>query len=291
MFGINLDKSLIKLYNNGKVMKMAKYKQMWNNKTFNKYLREGRGQGVGADYNPWIHVQDFPSLGMVSRVSSTTTGRIHHMMSNLELSLFYLLDWSDDVMDIREQYPLIDLTQAIDIAEKVGIRYPYDPKSGFPYVLTSDFYIETKQGTMVISVKPSSELGKPRVREKLEIERRYWTMRGVEWSIMTENEINSTKAGNIEWLAQAKDLTAFGLSETMKNTCCEYFLELYHATCHSLADLFKAVEMAFGLIAGMGLNIYKHLAYWKRIVFNVDEKVDLTGFCFNPAMHCAGGSV
>jgi hypothetical protein len=228
---------------------------------------------------------------MISRVSGTTTGRIHRLMSNLELSLFYLLDWSDDITDIREQYPLIDLKQTIEIAEKANIRHPYDPQSGFPYVLTSDFYLETKQGAMVMSVKPSSELGKPRVREKLEIERRYWTMHGVEWSIMTENEINRIKANNIEWLAQAKDLTVFGLPEVTQDACCEYFLEAYAAARSPLAVLFKAVERVFGLISGMGLNIYKHLVYWKQIVFNADEKVDLTEFGFNPNLLFAGGAV
>jgi hypothetical protein len=73
------------------VMSMAKHQRVWNHSVFNKYLRERRGQGTGADYSPWIHIQDFPSSGMVSRVSGTTTGRIHHLMSNLELSLFYSL--------------------------------------------------------------------------------------------------------------------------------------------------------------------------------------------------------
>jgi hypothetical protein len=272
-------------------MTVAKHRRAWNQSIFNKYLREGRGQGAGADYNPWIHIQDFPSLGMVSRVSGVTTGRIHHLMSNLELSLFYLLDWADDITDIREQYPLVDLNQTIKIAEKANIRYPYDPKSGFPYVLTSDFYLETKQGAMIMSVKPSSELGKPRIREKLEIERRYWIMRGVQWSIMTENEINRTKANNIEWLAQAKDLTIFGLPEEARDACCEYFLESYHAAYSPLAVLFKAVEKAFGLVSGMGLNIYKYLVYWKRIVFNADEKVDFAELCFNSNLYCVGGAM
>jgi hypothetical protein len=268
---------------------MARRKRVWNQSIFNKYIREGRGQGTGAEYNPWIHIQDFPSLGMVSRVSGATTGRAHHLMSNLELALFYLLDWSDDVMDIREQYPLVDLSQAIEIAENANIRYPYDPKSGFPYVLTSDFYIDTKQGLMVMSVKPSSELGKPRVREKLEIERRYWSMRGVRWSIMTENEINRTKANNIEWLAQAKDLTIFGLSKARIELCCEYFLESYYSISAPIVTLFKAVESAFALAAGMGLNIYKHLVFWKRIVFNAGEKVDFADFCFSPSPLFTGG--
>jgi hypothetical protein len=203
-------------------------------------------------------------------------------MSNLELCLFYLLDWSDDVTDIREQYPIIDLARAIEIAESANIMYPYDTKSGFPYVLTSDFYLETKQGATVMAVKPSSELGKPRIRETLEIERRYWTVRGVKWSIMTENEINRVKANNIEWLAQAKDLSVFGLSEAIQDTCCEYFLRSFYAGHFPLPVLFQAVEKAFGLVAGMGLNIYKHLAYWKRIAFNADGRVDLTAF----SSHC-----
>jgi len=254
---------------------MAKHRRTWNNSTFDKYLREGRGQGVGVEYMPWICIQDFPSLGMVSRVSGATTGRIHHLMSNLELSLFYLLDWSDDVKDIREQYPLLDLANAITIAENAKIRYPYDTKSGFPYVLTSDFCIETAQGTMILSVKPSSELKKSRVREKLEIERRYWIERGVEWSIMTENEINSVKARNIEWLSQAKDLSVFGLCTATQDACCKFFLDAYEFAGHSLDKLFAAVEKAFGLVTGMGLNIYKHLAYRKQIYFNADERVDL----------------
>ena len=266
---------------------MPRNRQAWNQSIFNKYLREGRGQGTGADYSPWIRVQDFPSLGMVSRVLGTTTGRVHHLMSNHELSLFYLLDWSDDVLDIREQYPLVDLRKTIDIAEKANIKYPYDPKSGFPYVLTSDFYLETRQGAMIVSVKSSSELGKPRVQEKLEIERRYWNTHGIQWSIVTENEINRTKASNIEWLSQAKDLTVFGMSKVTQSACSKYFLELYRTTCHALAVLFKAVETVFGLVAGMGLNIYKHLVYWKRIIFGADKKVDLTEFRFNS--RCAGG--
>jgi hypothetical protein len=205
-------------------------------------------------------------------------------MSNLELSLFYLLDWSDDVRDIREQYPLLDLANVIEIAENAKIRYPYDTKSGFPYVLTSDFYIETAQGAMIMSVKPSLELGKLRVREKLEIERRYWVARGVEWCIMTENEINSVKARNIEWLSQAKDLSVFGLCVATQNACCKFFLEVYEFAGHSFDRLFVAVEKVFGLVTGMGLNIYKHLAYWKHIYFNADERVDLAKLhlCSNP---------
>ena len=256
---------------------MAKHRRVWNSTTYNRYVHEGRGQGVGADYKPWIVIQDFASKGMVSRVAGTTTGRVHHLMSNLEMQLFYLLDWSDNVIDIREQYPLSDLPEVINIAEREHIRYPYDPKSGFPYVMTSDFYVETPEGESVLSVKPSSELGKLRVREKLEIERRYWTARGMAWGIVTEHEINRTKATNIEWLAQAKDLCTFGLLESTQCACIGYFLVNYHDDQSSLPRLLTDIEQAFDLVSGMGLNIFKYLAYWKRIDFNANERFILSG--------------
>ena len=67
---------------------MARYRRTWNSSVFNGYLKEGRGQGIRSKYKPWICVQNFPSKGTVSRAIGTKTGRIHHLMSNLELSLF-----------------------------------------------------------------------------------------------------------------------------------------------------------------------------------------------------------
>ena len=114
-------------------------------------------------------------------------------MSNLELRYFLLLDWSEKTIDIREQFPLDEISEAIGIADACGIRYPCDNVSGFPYVLTTDFLITVNGGYVVRAIKPKTELQKLRVREKLEIERRYWLKRNVEWRIVTEDEIPNTK--------------------------------------------------------------------------------------------------
>ena len=65
-------------------------------------------------------IHDFPSLGMISRVLGKIMGRIHHLLSNMERSYFYILDWSDKVSDIREQYPLLDIAVVLEIADKAG---------------------------------------------------------------------------------------------------------------------------------------------------------------------------
>jgi hypothetical protein len=68
---------------------------------------------------------------------------VHHFLSDHERRLFYLFEWSDIVVDIREQFPLLDLDKLMSIASDMGFKYPTDPVSGTPYVLTTDFNLAT----------------------------------------------------------------------------------------------------------------------------------------------------
>lgn len=36
--------------------------------SIDKKYKEGRGQGLGVDYKPWVTIQDVPSLGRVTRL-------------------------------------------------------------------------------------------------------------------------------------------------------------------------------------------------------------------------------
>ncbi len=85
-----------------------------------KRFKEGRGQGTGSEYIPFIKIQDVSSKGRSHRVYSTKTNRIHHFLSDLELSIFLIFQWLPNVSDIREQFPLIrDDTDRIH--EELGI--------------------------------------------------------------------------------------------------------------------------------------------------------------------------
>ena len=168
---------------------MAKRTRSWNRAKYEQYIKAGRGQGEGSSYLPWVSVHDFSSRGIVSRIASHKTKRVHHFLSRNELYYFFLLEWSDKVLDIREQFSLSDVELAADIAQKSGIEYPRDNISGFPYVLTCDFMITTVNGLKARTVKCAAELQNQRTVEKLEIERRYWKHVGVDWKIVTEHEI------------------------------------------------------------------------------------------------------
>jgi hypothetical protein len=181
---------------------MAKHNRKWNQCTYKRYISEGRGQGDGKDYKPWIRVQDFSSRGTISRIYGFKTGRVHHLLSNHEKYYFYLMEWSEKVIDIREQFPLSDVKMAINIAESAGIRYPADRISGYPYVMTCDFMLTTSLGCKARTIKQVSELSNKRVIEKLEIERRYWNRLGIDWKLVTDRDIDVPKAQAIEWVRQ-----------------------------------------------------------------------------------------
>ena len=250
-------------------LSMPKHRRIWNASVYEKYIREGRGCGSGLDYTPWIHVQDFASRGVVSRTKGMTTGRVHHLMSNNELAYFYLLDWSDKVTDIREQYPLIDLERAVNIAWQAGIKYPTDKTSGYPYVLTCDFMVTTVDGMKARTIKASSELSNLRVLEKLEIERRYWSEQRIDWKIITEHEIPYQRARNIEWLYTA--LFYESPDEAVQNA----MLRLLSSNKYSVIESARAIENEFCLTAGIGLQMFKHFVLNRAITVNLDTPLNL----------------
>ena len=254
---------------------MSKHHRIWNASVYEKYVREGRGSGWSSGYTPWICIQDFASRGIVSRVKGMKTGRVHHLMSNNELAYFYILDWSEIVTDIREQYPLSDLERAVKIAAQAGIDYPRDKISGYPYVLTCDFMITTTDGIKARTIKMTPELNNARTLEKLEIERRYWAEQGIDWKIVTEREISFQKARNIEWLctSQGIDASLCEPDEILQGR--DALLWLLNNTAYSILEATQMVEREYALVSGMGLNLFKQLVLDRKVAINLNDPLNI----------------
>lgn len=41
------------------IRQMSRYKTKWNTEVYNQMIKEGYGKGSGAEYIPWIKVNDF----------------------------------------------------------------------------------------------------------------------------------------------------------------------------------------------------------------------------------------
>jgi len=245
---------------------MAKRARSWNRAKYEQYIKAGRGQGEGPSYLPWVSVHDFSSLGIVSRIAGHKTNRVHHFLSRNELNYFFLLEWSDRVLDIREQFPLSDVELAADIARKAGIAYPRDNISGFPYILTCDFMITTKAGFKARTIKCTSELQNNRTLEKLEIERRYWECVGIDWKVVTEREISKQKCQNIEWLYVSAEIPEYLASQKMRE---ELLYQINIAV--PIITVIETFDEQYGLPPGSGLSLLKNMIWHKELACNMES--------------------
>ena len=253
---------------------MAKRTRSWNRTKYEQYIKSGRGLGEGSSYLPWVSVHDFSSHGIVSRIAGHKANRVHHFLSRNEPNYFFLLEWSDKVLDIREQFPLCDVELAADIAQKAGIEYPRDNISGFPYVLTCDFMITTTEGLKARTIKCASELQNQRTVEKLEIERRYWEYVGVDWKIVTEHEIPKQKCRNIEWLYVSADIPEYLSNDQIRQ---ELFYQVNSAVPMTMAV--ETIDNRYGLPPGSGLRLLKNMIWHKELTCDMERP--LTAAIFN----------
>jgi TnsA endonuclease N terminal/TnsA endonuclease C terminal len=253
---------------------MVRSKRDWTEEKLDRYAKEGRGQGSGRDYNPWIKVSDFSSSGRVSRVLGWKTSREHHFMSDGETRLFYLFEWSDRIVDIREQFPLLDRELCFKIAEDMGIEYPKDPKSGVPYVLSTDFMLtvthEGKNTYEARTFKPSRSLNNKRTAMKLELERRYYAIEGIDWKIVTEKDIPKLMVKNIEWIHSSHKLE--GNQEANKEELHHIIKILRSKLGADIATVGKVVnDLDIEMNVGLGTSLY----LFKYLVANKSISVDM----------------
>lgn len=253
---------------------MSKTRARWSENVYRKRLREGRGQGELAAYKPWITIHDLASRGYSTRIYSQKTGRIHHLLSHNELYYFCLLDWSPHVRDIREQFPM-RLTETLEIAAGAGIRHPWDNRSRFPYVMTTDFLITTDEGLAARTVKGRQELSDRRILEKFEIEHRYWARCGIPWKIVTEDQIDVVKAKNIMWLKSGRPEKDWITDECLMRECEEIFEELYSHEEIPFEEILNFVEGFAGSGPGSGLAVFRALVLSGRIGVDMSRP-----FCF-----------
>jgi hypothetical protein len=259
---------------------MAKRKRRTTKQSIDKRIREGRGRGRLADYSPWLHIQDVPSRGLVTRIKGWKSGRVHHVLSLLELRCLYALDWRTEVVDIREQYPLLPQEETIAIAADCGIKHPTDPRTKHAVVMTTDFVATVLVNGVAVDqalcVKYEGDLDSARTREKLDIERHYWEARNVDWKIVTEHDLPKPLARNIEWVHPYQVLEDFcTLSQSVTVKTIATLTKAVRFDNRPLRFITNDTDARLKLESGTSLSLVRYLIATRRWLVNMDEPIQL----------------
>ena len=246
---------------------MAK-KQYGNSEAKNRrWIKEGRGSGRGCKYKPWLTVRDLPSEGRSHRIFGHKSQRTHHLLSDLELAVFLVLEWSPSTEEVREQFPL-RIDDTIPLALEAGLSHP--SLRGVMQIMSSDFLVNTsdkKLSKFVLQAKYEEALLDHRTVEKLEIERRYWLKKQIPWMLVTEKDIPKVVFQNINWLypAQRDELDDIAMLERI-----EFYSHHFHKSPNeTLSAITKKLDMAYDLTAGQSLLEIRQLMARRCFVFDI----------------------
>lgn len=178
--------------------------RLWEDENIKARYKAGHGRGLGADYKPWLRVQDFPSHSPQTRIQSTIFKRAIHTFSYLERYMYLFLEFEGGITDYREQFPL---GQAVTLAaaEKLGIHHGVYRSSGEPVVMTIDALV-TRQSIWLEGwdAKPMHQLKKKRVVERLLLQKAGCEAVGATHHIFTEQSVSKRYLRNLDRVRSAR---------------------------------------------------------------------------------------
>lgn len=259
---------------------MGNIRGQWNKAILERYLKEGRGQGVGADYKPWKSTYEFSSKGRATRLFGLKTGRVHQLHSDNQYRAFLVYEFSSKITDIRESYPLLDLMEVLDNKKDLRLDKFADKKNGEPFVLTTTFLLTAKDNNgderyVARTVKNTTELKRKITFEKLEIERRYWLQKNIDWKVITEKQLPRQLAKNIEWVRETLLEGSEGHLNKDKLSLLLYRFLLENCDL-PLKEVLMLFDKAEGLEKGSGLFLFRFLLAKKELRVDMTKTLDFS---------------
>lgn len=257
-------------------MRLKKYEN--DRKKIERRQAEGRGSGVLKDYKAWLTVRDVPSIGRRHRCYSPKTDRVTHLMSDVEYNVLLMLYGADHVREIREQFP-IDRQITYRIACEMGVKHPTN-RDGHEAVMTTDLLVtmSTPNGRRLLAcaIKYDLNLDK-RTLEKLEIERRYWKFKEIDWALLTKKDVDMTLVRNLKAVNSFYDMQ--GVTEPSDGCFAEiinYILSSkYRSDALKACDWCGEIDELFDVPRGTALVLFRHCLARKYVLTNMSDPEQL----------------
>ena len=155
-----------------------------------RYLRprilRGLGLGEKLEYKAWLKIREVGSKGFCGAVRGILIERPYELFSNGETIFFYLTERRPNVIDIRENWPILDLARTVEICSQLGVRHVH--KGLYPWPFTIDALIteQTANGIQYVaaSIKTAEDARDPDVRKRLTVEYLWCKENGIDWILI-----------------------------------------------------------------------------------------------------------
>lgn len=223
--------------------------------------KEGRGQGSGEDYIPYNKTQHMHGRSNKTRAMGQTTGRMHHLATNLHLKIFTVFDYSSSITDIQEEFPL-PLEDTVLIAQRYELNHP-KAKDGTPKVITTDFRLTVERNghekTYARAVRTSAALSAKIGLHQLEIQRRYFQTLGIDWGIITEIDFPEILAENVKGVFPYYKADDIPIAPDQRDHVTKELTHQVQTVNDSLSRIATELDTRLGLQSGCSMSLARHL--------------------------------
>jgi hypothetical protein len=254
---------------------MARGRKLESLSDYKLALKKMYGLGERENYKPWLRVQDVQSDGLSSKTQGLKTNREHHTLSQIETQFFFLAEFSDSVIDIREQFPLLPLDLSYKVAQTIGVEHPRVP-NGNLNVMTTDFLLTRSSNGKVwyeaFNIKPEDKLRDTRVSEKIDIERVWWQLLGVKFYLFVGSKETMLQSQNIAWITDPVR-HGFIFDDFLKKQA----LSLLYPGTQSQEDICNVFTSKLDVVGTNALNLLKTLISEKIVQVDLNQPLEDMG--------------
>jgi hypothetical protein len=261
------------------VIKLARASD-WTEAKFKRFLAEGRGKGEKESYRPWLQVHDLASRGRSTRFYSKKENRVIHLFTDTQLFMALLYEWDERILSYKEQYPLLDTDSIIDQLDEPLLKRLKDRNTDVPHVMLTTFLVTAlddkgKEYQYARTLKDEAELNKKPTIERLEIQRRCWKSRNIDFGIITPNEIPVQRSKNIQWVLSSLNVQDYGITEAEMGKYAEQLQQLLTSDQGAVGSVLSAFDTYNRVQVGTGLLIFRYLIANRHISIEMNSEINL----------------
>lgn len=238
-------------------------------------LRRGIGLGWGNRYVPWVTVRQVKDgKGRTPHVPGIKVDRIHHLLSMHEHSFFCMAERWPWVIDIREQWPILDFDATNQLHFDRGIPVPQ--RGGFPQPATLDFLLteNTKDGIRcrAVAIKPDDLARRKKTMLYLDVQRAW----------CEQNHIPFTVVGNTGGMALYETMTElrkwFDDGYQPSADRAEEFQDRFqhdYREFATLAELLLPFATSMHMDRAEAFSMFRYAAWSNKIKLNLHKPIAL----------------
>lgn len=230
-------------------------------------------------YQPFIKTMNFTrSSGTRSKFPHfRDSGRLIHLMSYNELCAYLTVLHNHEVEEVYEQFAL-PIEDTLPICDELEINHPYGKNRGRLGYESFDFLIkltpseDRKTDWMAIAVKPTKELLKPRVNEKIDLQEKYANRNNIEFVVMESDQLRVIKSEILELIYRNRTLEPF--TETFYEDWLNTLRgELLYNAHERMQKVLMNVANALGITIELSQDFFRHALWSKHIGMNWEMRL------------------